>query len=206
MAFTTLSLGLTLTIPTNGTKNWGTTLLNTTWTKISNHKHTGSGDGNQLVTASYAADSVTDAKLRLANAGWLRARNAAGSADKNLIRLNASDQGEIGVLVGQLQKAAALAPAGNTQSIEWKDGNIQTLDLGSASGDVTLTLLNPVQGARLRLHVIQGATPRDVIWPAAVKWPGGQKLILSQTNDAVDVVELYWDGTNYFGTWEVDFQ
>lgn len=63
MAFTTLSLGLTLTIPTNGTRNWGTTMFNTTWTKISQHNHTGGGDGNQMVTSSYADGSITSIKL-----------------------------------------------------------------------------------------------------------------------------------------------
>ena len=63
MPYTTLNLGLQLTIPTSGTRNWAATLYNTTWTKISNHKHTGSGDGAQLVTASYTDNSVTSAKL-----------------------------------------------------------------------------------------------------------------------------------------------
>ncbi len=63
MPYTTLSLGLTLTIPTNGTTNWGTTLKNTTWTKISQHQHTGSGDGSQIVTGSIVANAITTAKL-----------------------------------------------------------------------------------------------------------------------------------------------
>lgn len=58
MPFTTLSLGLTLTIPTNGTKNWGTTLLNTTWTKISAHDHTGGGNGNKISAAAITANSI----------------------------------------------------------------------------------------------------------------------------------------------------
>lgn len=61
MAYTTLNLGLQLTIPTSGTRNWASTLYSTTWTKISQHRHTGSGDGNQMVTASYSNLSVTSA-------------------------------------------------------------------------------------------------------------------------------------------------
>jgi hypothetical protein len=63
MGYQTLALGLTLTIPTNGTSNWGTTLFNTTWTKISQHRHGGSGDGNQLGTSSFLPNSITGALL-----------------------------------------------------------------------------------------------------------------------------------------------
>jgi len=63
VGYTNLTLGLTLTIPTTGTRNWGSTLLNTTWTKISSHDHSGGGNGNQIATSGLANDSVTSAKL-----------------------------------------------------------------------------------------------------------------------------------------------
>ena len=172
MAFETLALGLTLTLPTNGTRNWGTTLKNTTWTKISQHRHTGSGDGNQLITSSYSDNSITTVKL-----------------SKN---------------VGVTQ-ASTVTPSGTTHTLDFDDGNVQVIDLGSATGDVTLTLSNPAQGHIYRIEVIQGATPRDLIWPASVKWPGGQKLILSSGNDEVDWVELYYDGSQYLGDWDTDY-
>lgn len=63
MGYNTLALGLTLTIPTSGTRNWGSQLYNTTWTKISSHDHTGGGNGNQIGTTALANNSVTSAKL-----------------------------------------------------------------------------------------------------------------------------------------------
>lgn len=63
MGYTNLTLGLTLTIPTNGTRNWGQQLLSTTWTKISSHDHSGGGNGAQIDTAALASDSVTSDKL-----------------------------------------------------------------------------------------------------------------------------------------------
>lgn len=63
MAFTTLNLGLTLTIPTNGTRNWGSTLYSTTWTKISSHDHSGGGNGSQLVIGSIPDNLITRDKL-----------------------------------------------------------------------------------------------------------------------------------------------
>lgn len=173
MPFTTLSLGLTLTIPTSGTKNWGPTLFNTTWTKISQHNHTGGGDGLQMITSSYADNSITAVKL---------AKNA-----------------------GSFQYATLLTPVGTTQTIDWTNGSIQKLTLTSATGDVTLTLNNPAQGVTYRLFVIQSATPRDLVWPAAVLWANGQKPLLSQAAGAVDIIEMYYDGTNYYGNWDLAY-
>jgi len=101
--------------------------------------------------------------------------------------------------------APTLTPAGTTQTLDLDLGNIQTIDLGSASGDVTLTLSNGAAGHWYRVIVIQGATPRDLIWPAAVKWPGAQKLLLSQGDNEVDMVWLYFDGTDFLGDWNVDY-
>lgn len=172
MPFTTLSLGLTLTIPTSGTRNWGATLLATTWTKISEHGHEGSGDGNPIEAAGLASRSVTTPKL---------AKNIG------------------------FEQATTLTPAGTTQTIDLDNGINQKLNLGSASGDVTLTISNPQTGAWYKLFVIQGATARTLTWPAAVKWANGQAPILSTGNGEIDIINLYYDGTNYFGDWDVAY-
>lgn len=173
MAYETLTLGLTLTLPTSGTRSWATSIKNTTWTKISSHDHTGSGNGATLVTGSYTDYSVTTVKL---------ARNS-----------------------GRTQYASTLAPAGTTQTVDWANGVIQKLSLASASGDVTLTLSNPGTGCTYKLIIDQGATARDLTWPAAVKWANGQAPILSTVPSSIDIVSLYFDGTNYFGDWDVAY-
>lgn len=161
MPFTTLSQGLTIKVPTSGTRNWADTLLTDTWSKISSHTHDGS---------------------------------TTGSAVKKLAANFSSSE-----------YSSTLTPTGTTQTINFNNGNYQNLDLSSATGDVTLTLSNPVAGAVYKIWVTQGATPRDLIYPASVKWPQGQKPILSQTNGAVDLIELYYNGTVYRGQWQLDF-
>lgn len=174
MAYTTLNLGLTLTIPTVGTRNWGQTMFQTTWTKISQHGHTGSGDGNQIGTSGFADFSITRDKLK-----------------KNL---------------GVYPYGTVISPGGSSATADFNNGSIQKIDLETASADLDLTLANPVAGVVYKLLIYQGSTPRDINWPASVKWPQGQKPILSQTNNAIDKVELYYDGTNYFGDWQNDYQ
>jgi len=63
VGYTTINLGLTLTVPTSGTRNWGQQVLTGAWNKISSHDHSGGGQGNQIDTAGLAPDSVTSAKL-----------------------------------------------------------------------------------------------------------------------------------------------
>ena len=172
MPYETLNLGINLTLPTTGTSNWGTTLKNTTWTRISQHRHTGGGDGAQLVSSSYANNSVTSDKL---------AKNIA-----------------LGV-------AATLTPAGILQDVDFNLGNIQTLDLSAAAGNVTLSFSNPQAGAVYKIWVTQGAVFHDLIFPAGVKWPQAQAPILTQSNGAVDLVELYYTGSEYRGQWEVNW-
>jgi hypothetical protein len=115
------------------------------------------------------------------------------------------------VLLGTIKKyhfgvnTTPAVPSGTTQTIDLDEKTNHTLDLGSASGDVTLTLDNPTAGARYALMIIQGATPRDITWPANVKWPQGQKPLLSKADNAVDKVELLYDGTNYYGDWNVGY-
>jgi len=107
---------------------------------------------------------------------------------------------------GYSSEQATETPSGTTLTIDWNLGNSITVDLGSASGDVTLTLNSGAAGASYIIKAIQGATARDLIWPAAVLWSGGSAPVITTTNDAVDIIALYCDGTNYYGTIVQDMQ
>jgi hypothetical protein len=91
IADTTVSSGLTVVVPAQGSKNWGTTFLNSFATPISGHDHTGGGKGVQISTNAIATNAVTGAKIRLANDEYLKGRNAANSADINVIKVNGSN-------------------------------------------------------------------------------------------------------------------
>lgn len=102
-----------------------------------------------------------------------------------------------------LTQGATLTPAGTAQTIDWDTGNKQILDLSSATGPVTLTLDNPVVGATYRVKIIQGATPRALFWPAAVKFAGGLEPAQYQDANGIGVVWLEYDGTDYLADWEI---
>jgi hypothetical protein len=100
--------------------------------------------------------------------------------------------------------SSVLTPTGTTQTLDWNDGNYQILDLESASGDVTLTLSNPVVGFSYFIEIRQDSTTSlDVIFPSTVKFAGQNApytLDVTDSANAVDSVALTWNGTSYLAT------
>lgn len=128
----TLSSGLTLTIPSKGDTNWENSIRTNCFQKISEHDHTGGGKGLQIGSNAFANDAVTDAKLRLRNNQYLRARNAANSADVNILKVNSSDIIEfdaVEILLPGLKANTSFSFSNNTSSAT----NITGLSLDSSS-------------------------------------------------------------------------
>lgn len=96
--------------------------------------------------------------------------------------------------------AATMLPAGIAQTVDWNNGESQTIDLGSATGTVAVTMTNPVAGQSYVLKVIQdNTTARNLSWTTIVKWRGGTVPVITATLLAVDIITLYYDGTNWYG-------
>ncbi|MBM4250791.1 MAG: hypothetical protein FJ146_02360 [Deltaproteobacteria bacterium] len=132
------------------------------------------------------------------------------------IRLDAS--GNLGVgfasptaklhVSGQVAVAmpANSVPTATTQTLDWNAGNLQVVDLASATGNVTLTMSNPVAGASYGIKIIQGANARNIVWPASVKWPGGIPYSVSTISGAVDFVTMFYDGSVYYASAGKNYQ
>lgn len=71
----------------------------------------------------------------------------------------------------------------------------------------TLTITNPVAGEYYTVKVVQDATGSRTIttWPTGIKWAGGAAPTLSTAANAIDIISFYYDGTNYFGTYQLGF-
>jgi hypothetical protein len=85
--------GLNFTSPDKGDTDWDVTEA-TKDLKLSAHDHTGGGKGLAIATAALATNAVTGAKIRLANNEALRALNAAGSADVNIVKVDTGNRVE----------------------------------------------------------------------------------------------------------------
>lgn len=93
--------------------------------------------------------------------------------------------------------------SGSAITIDWRNGNIQSLTLSAAC---VVTFIAPEGPADLRLILtISPAGAKAVTWPNTVKWPGGIKPTHSTGSSAVDVVAFIYDGTNYYGTAGITF-
>lgn len=102
--------------------------------------------------------------------------------------------------------ASTLTPTGTTTSVDFDNGNIQIVDLGSASGNVTATLSNFDAGHWYYIWVKQGATVRELSFSGAtIKWENGQAPILSTDANALDLIYFCCIGSELRGFWALNF-
>lgn len=84
-------------------------------------------------------------------------------------------------------------------AIDWNNSNSQYKLLGN--GDNTFTFTNGGSGAEYTLELKQpvGGAAGTVTWPGTVLWEGGVAPTLTVTNSKIDLIEFYYNGTNYIG-------
>ena len=124
---------------------------------------------------------------------------AYDSADNNvridIAALSNSKDGEIVFFDMLTYQNSTLTPTGTTQDINLERANAITIDLTSATGDVTLTVSNiPTGGGGpFWLKTKQGATPRVFIWPANFEGLGGSLPQPDPTANGFDLFQVYFD-------------
>lgn len=134
------------------------------------------------------------------------AQRAAISATKGLIVVNTTNNGIAyndgtawGYLSGALQTVAG---SGGTVNIAYGNGNIADITLTAST---TFTFSNHVVGTYI-LKLTQGGTGSyTVTWPASVLWSGGTAPTLTTTVGKTDIVTLFHDGTNFYGTYSLNY-
>lgn len=95
---------------------------------------------------------------------------------------------------------STVTTAGTTATIDWANGVGQNFDAQGSSGNITFTFSNPASGASYVLLLQQGSTARTYTWPASVKWLGGVAPTVSTTDNDIDMVTFFYNGTNYIGS------
>lgn len=136
--------------------------------------------------------------------------------------------GQIPIGNGTNYTVAAISPSNNTMVITNGAGSITiglnmtpfaltdgaTITWNAANGfnarvtlggsGRTLTITNPVAGATYTIVITQDATGSRTIttWPTGIRWPNGTAPTLTATANAVNIVSFYYNGTNFFGTFQ----
>ena len=91
---------------------------------------------------------------------------------------------------------------GGTLNVSFAAGNIVNLTLNATT---TLTFANAVIGTYI-VQVTQSAGGgSSLVYPASVKWAGGTAPTLSTAVGKTDILTFYHDGTNYYGTYSLNY-
>jgi len=96
------------------------------------------------------------------------------------------------------------ATGDGTTTIDWKNGNVFKFTFGAQNETFTFTA--PSKPGWLTLLLIQDETGgRSATWPGSVKWPGGTSPTLSTGAGAIDKIDFYFDGSNFYGEAKLNF-
>ena len=148
--------------------------------------------GNMLVTSTNELQ-FRDSDLNISS-------KTDGHLDYDADIVHDFNTGNLKVTSGQMwsEIQTTKTPTGTTQTINFNEGNHAVVDLGSSTGNVTFTLSNPKNGGSYTIKIIQHDTlSRNVVWPSEVKWENGTILLVNGAPNAVDMVYLDYDGTNF---------
>ena len=133
-------------------------------------------------------------------------RIAIASPAEGLLLFNTTNKGVAyrdGTNWGYLSGASqVVAGSGGTVNVSFASGNIIDMTLTAST---TLTLAGHVVGTYI-FELTQGGTGSYTItWPASVKWSGGTAPTLTATVGKTDIVTLFHDGTNFYGTYSLNY-
>jgi len=170
---------------------------------------TGSGTASTL-TCTSAARTVLDDTTVANMVNTLGGATSTGTG--GLVRIDgASLTGTVGIsgslgITGPAwsRQPSTVTTGGTTFTCDFALANECVFDAQGSSGNLTATFSNPQAGASYVIKLVQGSSARTYTWPGTAKWPGGTAPTVTATNDAVDVISCYYDGTNYLCSFILD--
>ena len=98
--------------------------------------------------------------------------------------------------------------AGAGVTFDLSTGRFHTIDMQNATGDVAVTLTNPIEGRTYSVRVIQGVGGHDLTW-TDVLWPSGTIPVVTGVDNSEDFFQLHCvDAATpyYYGTVLPDYQ
>jgi hypothetical protein len=133
-------------------------------------------------------------------------RAAIATPAEGLLLFNTTNKGVAyrdgtnwGYLSGAPQTVAA---SGGTVNVSFASGNIIDMTLTAST---TLTFAGHVVGTYIFELTQGGSGSYTITWPASVKWSGGTAPTLTTAVGKTDIVTLFHDGTNFYGTYSLNY-
>ena len=176
--------------------------------------------GLAALTFGYATSSTGDYSINITQSGSSTAAcsiaigggasstHAGAVALGHNITTERANTTHVQSLVAYGQGASKIYDLGNwataTQTVNWDEGNNQKVTIDASV--TTLTLSNPIAGANYMIQITQGGVGSyTVTWPASVYWANATPPTLSTAVGKIDVISLFYDGTNYLSTFLLNF-
>jgi alpha-tubulin suppressor-like RCC1 family protein len=85
---------------------------------------------------------------------------------------------------------------GNSVVINWSLGSVVKIDLHSLTSEFMPTFINPIAGSTYKIETTQNTAAYLNYWPQNFLFEGGDGY-LTRTDNAIDLITLVYDGTNY---------
>jgi fibronectin-binding autotransporter adhesin len=154
------------------------------------------GDGSSQAVITSAIPGVGTSDLRL-NAGTGGAI-VLGSASNSNITITPNGTGE--TIIGNLVATEIIVANGNTGAATLTpNAALGAVQSYTVTGNITLNAFGtPLAGQSITLILTIGGSGSYVL-TSTMKWAGGSKTI-STAVGAVDIITVYYDGTNYWAS------
>src|SRR5581483_8512707 len=107
--------------------------------------------------------------------------------------------------VTTLKQVSGLYSNGNSSSaitINWANGDRQSLTISAAC---TISFSNAVAGQIMTLIITENSTGNYAITLPSMRWPTGSAVSPTITANAINVLTVMYDGTNYYAQMGVNY-
>lgn len=95
--------------------------------------------------------------------------------------------------------ATGLYDNGNSSTaitLNWTNGDRQKL---TVSANTTISFSGAVSGQIVTFLIVENSTGNFTITLPTIKWPGGSAGVFTTTANAINILSVFYDGTNYYG-------
>ena len=88
-------------------------------------------------------------------------------------------------------------PSAPSSTFELSDGSYLILNADGATGDITLTLSNPIAGGSYMMEVIQGVISYDIVFPAGTITANGSGNTVLGIASTTQLISFAYNGSNF---------
>lgn len=135
----------------------------------------------------------------------LTASRAVVTGSSSELAVSATTAAEIAFLSGvQSSLANSEYNAGNSSTAITLNFNNGPAQLVTLTGNCTITLSNGQAGASYAIRLATGAGSFTVAW-TTVTWSGATAPVVTTTASRYDLINLYCDGTKYYGSFSQNY-